>query len=772
VSPEVEALLTRYIASRLAGDVPADPERLCADRPDLLSDLRECIRLFERADRTLSAGGSDDGMVPARTESLPAFEGFRVMEHLGRGGGGDVYKAEDLTLGRIVAVKILRPDSPLRDTAADFLREARSLALFEDLRIVRLLELRARHDPPLLVMEYVDGFELDVTGPSLEFAQRARIMAEIAEAVHRAHQLGIEHRDLKPANILLDARLQPKILDFGLSRAAGSPGQGRGTPGYMAPEQLEAGRAIDVRTDVYALGVVFYELLCGSRPYRGDDVAALVTAIRAGEPRLPVEVDPAVPEPLQAIALKAMEREPGERYPSAQEMAADLRRFLDGRPVLARPTLYQSALGRRLRPHLDQIREWLRIRLIYPHEADELLAAYRRLETREDDWIVHSRVLSFSQIALYLGAFLMVCGSLLYFNAYLLQAVAGLARPILVLGLPFVGLNVWATMLFRRERRAVAVAFYLAAAVLLPMFLIIFFRESALWPVSGQPEDHFFGDSGIANRQLQVAALLAGAWAFALARRTRTIALSAVSVAFVVLFHLSLLADFGLRRWLEEGTWDRLALHLAPLVGAVAAAGWLFERHGQTWFARAAHYTGAGLFVLTIELLALNGKTFQYLGITLAPLQPANVQDPLLLDTLVAMSLNGVAIYCIAWLLERFGLPLLRGPARLLFAIAPFTTLEPLAWLCKTGEYSSRFHWLFLALALLTAFLSRFRQRKSFYYAGLTNTAAALLLITDRYDWYDRPAWAMVIVGVSLLVLVLGFGLDTSERRRRSAMRE
>jgi len=772
VSPEVEVLLARYIESRLAGGAPADPERLCADRPDLLPDLRECIRLFERADRTLSAaGGSDDRIVSARTEALPAFEGFRVMEHLGRGGGGDVYKAEDLTLGRIVAVKILRPDSPLRDTAEDFLREARSLALFEDSRIVRLLELRDRHVPPLLVMEYVDGFELDVTGPSLEFAQRARIMAEIAEAVHRAHQLGIEHRDLKPANILLDARLQPKILDFGLSRAAGSPGRGRGTPGYMAPEQLEAGRAIDARADVYALGVVFYELLCGSRPYRGDD-NALVAAIRSGEPRLPVEVDPAVPEPLQAIALKAMEREPGDRYPSAQELAADLRRFLDGRPVLARPTLYQSALGRRLRPHLEQIQEWLRIRLIYPHEADDLLAAYRRLEQREDDWIVHSRVLSYSQIALYLGAFLMVCGSLLYFNAYLLKAVAGLARPILVLGLPFVGLNVWATMLFRRERKAVAVAFYLAAAVLLPMFLIIFFREADWWPVSGQPADHFFGDSGIANRQLQVAALLAGAWAFALARRTRTVALSAVCVAFTVLFHLSLLADFGLRRWLEDGTWDRLALHLAPLVGAVALAGWLFERHGQPWFARTAHYTGAGLFVVTIELLALDGRMFHYLGVSLIPLQPAGVQDPLLMDTLVALSLNGVAIYCTAWLLERFGLPLLRGPARLLFAIAPFTTLEPLAWLCKTGEYSARFHWLFLALALLTVFLSRFRQRKSFYYAGLSNTAAALLLVTDRYDWYDRPVWAMVIVGVSLLVLVLGFGLDTGERRRRPAMRE
>jgi serine/threonine protein kinase len=211
---------------------------------------------------------------------------------------------------------------------------------------------------------------------------------------------------------MLDGALNPKILDFGL--ASGEPGGGHfvGTPPYLAPEQLDAASRIDARTDIYALGVVLYELLCGEPPYRAADTAGVVQAVKAGTPRLPVEVDPDVPEPLQAIALRAMERDPADRYPSAREMALDLGRYLDGRPVLARPSHYASALATRVSPHLEQIQDWLRLHLIYPHEAARLTSSYRELEAREDDWIVASRVLCYSQIALYLGAVFLIGGSL------------------------------------------------------------------------------------------------------------------------------------------------------------------------------------------------------------------------------------------------------------------------------------------------------------------------------------------------------------------------
>src|ERR1051326_7453004 len=136
-------------------------------------------------------------------------------------------------------------------------------------------------------------------------------------------------------------------------------------------------------------------------------------------------------------------------------MALDLRRYLEGRPVTARPSVYASTLETRVRPHVDQIEEWQRLKLIYPHEAAELMSAYRRLDAREDDWIVESRSLSWSQIALYLGAFLLMCGSLFYFGAHrVYHAVSGVTSPFLVLAIPFIGLNAAGRSLYRRDHRA------------------------------------------------------------------------------------------------------------------------------------------------------------------------------------------------------------------------------------------------------------------------------------------------------------------------------
>src|SRR6185369_790349 len=186
------------------------------------------------------------------------------------------------------------------------LEEARAMALFSDRRIVRIFEFR-EGDPALIVMELVEGFELGRIGPSLEFVQRARLVAEICDAVQHAHSLGVQHRDLKPSNIMVDAALVPRVLDFGLSGGDPSAGHLKGTVRYLAPEQLDPSRPIDARTDVHALGVILYELLCGRPPYDGASDGEIVAAIHRGSPALPIEIDPRVPEPLQAIALKAME---------------------------------------------------------------------------------------------------------------------------------------------------------------------------------------------------------------------------------------------------------------------------------------------------------------------------------------------------------------------------------------------------------------------------------------------------------------------------------
>ena len=790
-STDLESRFATFVEHHvLHGDrLPLD--RLCDGRPDLEGPLGALIERYLALTITLdgdpdslAAGASAGAKAPAygtpgaeapayRTKAtdhrrLPQFDGFETIERIGAGGMGEVFKLRDLRLDRIVAAKVVRRDAGRwqADLQA-FLQEARTLALFSDRRIVQVFEFRPDADPPVIIMEFVDGFELGRIGPSLEYSQRARIMLEVCEAVHHAHGLGLQHRDLKPSNIMLDAQLAPRILDFGLSAGDPSRGHLKGTLPYVAPEQLDRTRAIDERTDVYALGVICYELLTGRAPYGGQD-DALVAQIRAGQPRLPVEIEPRVPEPLQAIALTGMEVDPARRYQSASDMAADLRRFLDGRSVLARPSVYATTLGARVKPHLDHVAEWLRLRLIYPHEAERLRAAYRALEVREDDWIVESRALSYAQIALYLGAFLLIAGSLFYFAADRWYGVIqGVARPFAVLGLPFLGLNAAAHLLYRRDHKVVAVAFYLAAVTLLPLFLLILFHETGLFVVAAHTAGQLFDNGSVSNRQLQLTSLVGCAWCGWLALRTRTGALSTVFTALALVVTLSVLSDFGLRQWWDAGLWDKLALHLLPLVAIYGALGLAGERTNRPWFSRPAYLGGALLLVIALELLALNGRALHYLGLSLHGYQPSTVSDPLLLDTLAAMTVNGVIFYVAAAALNRRDSDHVRVAAQLLFTIAPFALLHPLGYLVRTAEYSQRFDWVYAALACTIMALSERRQRRSFYYAGLLNLGIALFLIADHRQWFNRPAWAIAVIAAGLATLAAGFLLDRKAEGRR-----
>jgi serine/threonine protein kinase len=765
---DLEGRLARWVEHHVLHGTELDPAAVCDDRPDLVEPLGALIAEYRRVSDRLDSTHAAVGVAAAPPPALPVFDGFHTIERLGAGGMGEVYKLRDLKLDRIVAAKVVRGDRRVAAGFAEFLTEARALALFSDPRIVQIHEFREQVTPPVLIMEFVDGFELGRIGPSLEYPQRARIVKDVCEALEHAHRLGVQHRDLKPSNIMLDAQLRTKILDFGLSSGDPTRGHFLGTPQYLAPEQLDAAMPIDARTDVYGLGGVLYELLCGAPPVDGDSVEACLDRIRSGRVRLPVEIDPRVPEPLQAIALKALEHQPADRYPSAREMSLDLQRYLDGRPVLAHPSQYATALSTRVKPHMDAIEDWRRLRLVYPHEAARLHAAYRDLERRDDDWIGESRVLSYSQIVLYLGAFLLMCGSLFYFTADQIEGmVPGVLEPTLVLGLPFIGLNLAAHRLGARGHRAVSVAFYLGGVSLLPLFLLILLHETRFLAAAAGTSGQLFTDGWASNRQLQVTVAAALAWSAWLALRTRTIALSTVFTLLALLFTLAVLSDFGLRAWFDGTRWDLLALHLSPLVLVYAGLGLGLERSGRPWFARPL-YTGAGVMLIAVlEFLAIDGKLFYYLGgLPMQRFQRPDVSNTLLLDTVTAMSLNGIGFYLVGSAADRYGTGLMRRAAWLLFSVAPFATLEPLAYLSETDEYARAFDWFYLGLALTMALLSHRRQRKSFYYAGLVNTGVAFWFIADHYDWFDQPWWAIVLVIAGLIGLAVGFGLDARERRR------
>ena len=257
---------------------------------------------------------------------------FELLEELGSGASGTVWKASDTRLKRIVALKVPRQHDLTQSERERFLREGQAAAQLRHPNIVAVFEVGEDRRHVFIVAEYVDGVDLRkwLNHYRPTYREAAEHTAQLAEALHHAHEQGVIHRDLKPANVLLDSQGRPHITDFGLAKWAESSkgmtveGNILGTPAYMSPEQArgDAGR-VDRRTDVYGLGALLYEVLVGKPAFEGD-VASIVHQVIHCEPQPPGKVANKVPRDLETICLKAMEKVPARRYPSAQEMAVDL----------------------------------------------------------------------------------------------------------------------------------------------------------------------------------------------------------------------------------------------------------------------------------------------------------------------------------------------------------------------------------------------------------------------------------------------------------------
>lgn len=326
--------------------------------------LRSASLISISEDLTLSHLESERGGDAQVNSSWPQIPGYEILEKIGQGGMGAVFKAVQLGLKRIVAVKVVQIDGRT-DLLSRFQREAETVARLQHPNIVQIFEVGTFDGKPFFSMEHVSGGTLAdlLSGEPQPTRTAAELIHALAVAVHEAHRHRIIHRDLKPGNVLLvrlpgqtksaHNPLIPKITDFGLAKQLDDVGELTqsgalvGTPNYMAPEQAE-GKAQEMgpATDVHALGCILYETLTGAPPWRGENVVETLTRIRNEEAKPPSRVNPRVHRDLETICLKCLEKSPRQRYESAQDLAEDLERYLNGEPIHARPVNRVERLSR------------------------------------------------------------------------------------------------------------------------------------------------------------------------------------------------------------------------------------------------------------------------------------------------------------------------------------------------------------------------------------------------------------------------------------------
>ena len=311
-----------------------------------IPDDTSIVRAHGEPDPNLGDSSCDTGS-NGSIEDLPRFDGFNVKKKLGRGGMGTVFLAVDERLNRRVAIKVLNASvSTAANVQARFRQEAQTVAGLQHTNIAQLYSVEEHNGQPFLVMEFVDGTSLEEriqhSPQTPEFA--AKTILSLAQAMQHCHEQGVVHRDLKPSNILVDSSDAMKIADFGLAKtlqgdsATTRTGEILGTPGYMAPEQASGSvETPGPACDIYGLGGVLYRLLTGRVPFDSPDPMHTVLMVISDTPVSPRKLQPSIPRDLETICLKCLEKSPRNRYSSASDLADDIKRFIDGRPIHARP---------------------------------------------------------------------------------------------------------------------------------------------------------------------------------------------------------------------------------------------------------------------------------------------------------------------------------------------------------------------------------------------------------------------------------------------------
>jgi serine/threonine protein kinase len=727
----------------------------------LLTELRTCT--FQKESPQPSKYRTAAVETTDRAQSLLG-DRYRVIRKVGEGSAGQVFQAIDTVLERLVAIKFLQQKSPAKGADAETWHEARLMSQLNHPNIAQIYEIGELDVQRFIIMEWVDGLPLTEAWKGLQLQQRLRIYLLVLDAVVAAHRRNIIHRDIKPSNILVTSGLKPKVLDFGIAieiRPLEGIEQGlyRGTPAYSAPEQISPPVKIYPATDVFALGILLYELLTDTLPFPQTDPEELFQAIRSEYPELPSALQEKIPIPLQNICLKALEKEPQKRYPDAQSLSNEIHRYLRGEKVWSRPSFLTDKIHQEVFYHRQKLKVWRDNELLTEKEHDRLEHIYERVIAPPDPSIIEARKLSLSQVCLYLGGWITVLGSfVLFYKAWEQIPIYWQPTPAIVATMLMATLGI---AMWRRKESRLAVGFLATANLLIPIALLL---TLAQWEVLSFP-DYRWGAESVAmilkmedsyvivgNVQLYISLWCWLAFSLIFLQTTR----SSIFVLFSIIAFLTLLTTCylitGMIDVYEGKIWDPEIIAGRYLYAGIGLFifGVVLDRRKYTHYAWPLCVVGLMLIVVCLSVIALSESTlFGWLG-----------YKPKFLDEvehhLLSFACNGLIYLGLATVCRSMGTILQRRLAQALNWLGPLHILSTLRILdldklsMVVSESHQGFYRILLPIASFAfVFGSVARQMKSFFFSGLAGIATAVHRFTVEY-WKEYFAWpvSLIITGI------------------------
>jgi len=758
-----EERIESYISAQLTGEKLTEFEehlQVCANCKAKVGEARENekllteLRIFKEDSRQSPTGDTEAATV-SRAQSLLGHR-HRVVRKVGQGSAGEVFQAVDTVLERLVAIKFLRQKSSANTTDTEAWREARLMSQLNHPNIAQIHEIGEVDNQRFIVMEWVNGLPLTDAWKGLQLEQRLRIYLEVLDAVASAHRRGIVHRDIKPWNILVTSDFKPKVLDFGIAVESNvlenvERGLYRGTPSYSAPEQVSPPVKIYPATDVFALGILLYELLTDTLPFPQTEAKELFEAIRNDYPELPSAVQEKVPIPLQNICLKALEKEPHKRYSDAQSLCDDINRYLRGEKVWSRPSFLVDKIQQEVFYHRQKLKVWHDNELITQKEHDKLENIYERMISPPDPSIIEARKLSLSQVCLYLGGWIAVLGSfVLFYKTW--DQIPIYWRPSPAIAATTL-MTIFGIVMWLRKESRLSVGFLATANLLIPITILLTLGQwqilsSANYPWGTESVYENLSKAGshliVGNLQVYVSS---GCWlAFSLVflRATR----SSIFVVFSIIAFLAWLTTCyiiaGMENWEADITAGR---YLFPGIG-MFIMGAVLDRRRSTKYAWPLCAVGLALIVIPLSAIALSKNTL--FGWVYRKPAFLNEEEHCLLSFVC----NGIVYLGLAGICRLLGTRLQRTLAQVLNWLGPLHILGILRTLDSDMYHLAESHRLIYRFLLPIAsfafvFGSVARQMKSFFFSGLVGIAAAVHKFTvEHLDKFFAWPVCLIIAGM------------------------